>query len=154
MSLKTGKIMKTIKTIISDYQAKNVSVTDYCTKSLQVMSAPAHQLAFSSLVNKQDLLNLQYNDDLPLSGVPYVLKDNVATKMLPTTSSSLTMANFKPNYDATIYQLLKKAGAVMLGKTALDELGMGGTGKHACTGVIHNPYNSDHIIGGSSSGSC
>ena len=147
------KIMKTIKEITNGYQTKQISVTDYCHQSLKAMSATKHQIAFTSLVSNDHLANLQYQQDLPLSGVPYVLKDNVATKKWPTTSSSLTLANFKPNYDATIYQLLDKAGAVMLGKTVLDELGMGGTGKHACTGVIHNPYNQDHIIGGSSSGS-
>ena len=88
-----------------------------------------------------------------LSGIPYALKDNVSTKGILTTGSSNILANYVPVYDATIYKKLKAAGAVLVGKTVLDELAIGGTGTTGHTGVVRNPWDSSRQIGGSSAGS-
>lgn len=88
-----------------------------------------------------------------LSGIPYVLKDNISTKGILTTASSNILKNYVPVYDATIYKKLKEAGAVLVGKTVLDELAMGGTGTTGHTGVVKNPWDSERQIGGSSAGS-
>ena len=88
-----------------------------------------------------------------LSGIPYALKDNISTKGILTTASSNILKNYVPVYDATIYKKLKEAGAVLVGKTVLDELAMGGTGTTGHTGVVKNPWNSERQIGGSSAGS-
>ena len=88
-----------------------------------------------------------------LSGIPYALKDNISTKGILTTASSNILKNYVPVYDATIYKKLKDAGAVLVGKTVLDELAMGGTGTTGHTGIVRNPWDKTRQIGGSSAGS-
>ncbi len=88
-----------------------------------------------------------------LSGIPYALKDNISTKGILTTSSSNILKNYMPIYNATVYQKLESAGAVLMGKTVLDELAMGGTGTTGHTGIVKNPWDSSRQIGGSSAGS-
>lgn len=88
-----------------------------------------------------------------LSGIPYALKDNISTKGILTTASSNILSNYVPVYDATIYKKLKEAGAVLMGKTVLDELAMGGTGTTGHTGIVRNPWDKNRQIGGSSAGS-
>lgn len=88
-----------------------------------------------------------------LSGIPYALKDNISTSGILTTASSNILKNYVPVYDATIYKKLKDSGAVLIGKTVLDELAMGGTGTTGHTGAVKNPWNSSRQIGGSSAGS-
>jgi aspartyl-tRNA(Asn)/glutamyl-tRNA(Gln) amidotransferase subunit A len=88
-----------------------------------------------------------------LSDVPIALKDNVITKGILTTGGSLLLSNYIPPYDATIVRKMKKAGAVFVAKTSLDELGMGGTGTASFNGVVKNPRDLTRQAGGSSSGS-
>ena len=88
-----------------------------------------------------------------LRGIPYALKDNISTKGILTTASSNILKDYVPLYDATIYKKLKESGAVLMGKTVLDELAMGGTGTTGHTGVVRNPWNKERMIGGSSAGS-
>ena len=88
-----------------------------------------------------------------ISGIPYALKDNVSTKGILTTGSSNILSNYVPVYDSTIYKKLKEAGAVLVGKTVLDELAIGGTGTTGHTGAVCNPWDSSRQIGGSSAGS-
>lgn len=88
-----------------------------------------------------------------LSGIPYALKDNISTKGILTTSSSNILKNYVPVYNATVYQKLEEAGAVLMGKTVLDELAMGGTGTTGHTGIVKNPWDETRQIGGSSAGS-
>lgn len=88
-----------------------------------------------------------------LSGIPYALKDNISTKGILTTASSNILKNYVPVYDATIYKKLKDAGAVLMGKTVMDELALGGTGTTGHTGIVRNPWNKEREIGGSSAGS-
>ena len=95
---------------------------------------------------------LDVTDDI-ISGIPYGLKDNISTKGIRTTACSNTLKDYVPPYDATCYLNLKKHNAIMIGKTTLDELAMGGTGTTGNTGVTHNPYDLDRMAGGSSCGS-
>ena len=90
---------------------------------------------------------------LPFYGIPIVLKDNVSTKGIRTTASSRILDNYIPVYDAHIVKKLKEAGAILIAKTSMDELGMGGTNLSAYTGPVLNPYDSSRISGGSSGGS-
>ncbi|UNT95670.1 amidase [Allobaculum mucilyticum] len=89
----------------------------------------------------------------PLAGIPVVLKDNINSKGLRTTASSKILDNYVPVYDATIVEKLTNAGAVIVAKSSMDELGMGGTNRNAATGPAANPWNTAHITGGSSGGS-
>lgn len=95
----------------------------------------------------------QESESGPLAGVHVVLKDNINTKGHLTTASSKILENYVPVYDATITKKLKDAGAVIVAKSSMDELGMGGTNKNALTGAVHNPYDLNRISGGSSGGS-
>ncbi len=88
-----------------------------------------------------------------LSNIPYVLKDNFSTSGILTTASSNILKNYIPVYDSTVYKKLKEAGAVLIGKTVLDELAMGGTGTTGHTGPTLNPWDKKRLIGGSSCGS-
>lgn len=88
-----------------------------------------------------------------ISGIPYALKDNVSTKNILTTASSNILKDYIPVYNATVYEKLKNSGAVLIGKTVMDELAMGGTGTTGHTGTVYNPLDSSRLVGGSSSGS-
>ena len=90
----------------------------------------------------------------PLAGVPAAIKDNMCTKGMRTTCSSKILENFVPTYTAEAVLNLEKAGAVILGKTNMDEFAMGSTTETPAYGVTRNPWNTEHVPGGSSGGSC
>ena len=90
----------------------------------------------------------------PLAGVPVAIKDNICIKGMRTTCSSKILSDFVPTYTAQAVENLIKAGAVILGKTNMDEFAMGSTTETSAYGVTRNPWNPDHVPGGSSGGSC
>ncbi|MFO7276694.1 MAG: amidase [Pseudomonadota bacterium] len=89
----------------------------------------------------------------PLHGVPIALKDNIDTAGLRTTAASALFANRVPDADAEVWRRLRDAGAVLLGKLNMHELAYGGTSAITHFGPVRNPWNPDHIPGGSSGGS-
>jgi aspartyl-tRNA(Asn)/glutamyl-tRNA(Gln) amidotransferase subunit A len=89
----------------------------------------------------------------PLAGVPVAIKDNMCTEGMLTTCSSRILGNFVPTYTAEAVMNLEKAGAVILGKTNMDEFAMGSTTETSAFGVTKNPWNEEHVPGGSSGGS-
>ncbi len=101
---------------------------------------------FSSKLSHFDENNL-------LSCIPYSLKDNICTKNILTTGGSKFLSTYAPPYNATCYELLQHAGAILLSKDSLDEFGLGGTGHYCFSGIVSNPNDSTKITGGSSSGS-
>ena len=105
--------------------------------------------SFVTIIDK-----FKYKDrDSKINGIPYALKDNFSTTGILTTAFSNILKDYVPVYDATVYKKLKSAGGVLVGKTVLDELAMGGTGTTGHTGVVKNPWNKECMIGGSSAGS-
>ncbi len=96
---------------------------------------------------------LKGDDPGPLAGVPVAIKDLLCTEGLRTTACSRALENFVPPYSATIVTRLRKAGAIILGKTNLDEFGMGSSNESSHFGPVRNPWSVEHVPGGSSGGS-
>jgi len=115
--------------------------------------------AFEYICEKEALEQASKLDDTNknslLWGIPYVLKDNFSTKDIPTCGSSNILSGYIPVYSSEVYNRLAKAGAILIGKTTLDELAMGGTGMSGHLGYTYNPWDPSHthMVGGSSCGS-
>lgn len=87
-----------------------------------------------------------------LEGVPMTLKDNISTKGIETTCCSKILTGYKPIYNATVWELLQTQNAVMLGKSNMDEFAMGSSCETSYFGGANNPFNINHVAGGSSGG--
>lgn len=155
MSLTAVELGKKIK-------AKEVTVEAAVREALDAVCAKEEQVHSFVTVDEEGALarakEVQAQIDAgeltgPLAGVPVAIKDNMCTEGLLTTCSSKILYNFIPTYTAEAVKKLEEAGAVIIGKTNMDEFAMGSTTETSAYGVTRNPWNPEHVPGGSSGGS-
>lgn len=147
-----------LMTIHQAFQEKKITPLELVKAALQ-RAKENQDNAFEIILENEALAAAEnigeFEPDNLLWGIPYTLKDNIATKGIPTTGGSNILNGYRPTYDATVYKLLQAKKAILIGKTTLDEFGMGGRGTSGHLGRTTNPYDSSkqHLIGGSSAGS-
>lgn len=143
-------------------KAKEVSVLDATNAVLEQIEKTEEKYNCYVTVDKEGALKaaneVQAKIDAgeldgPLAGVPVAIKDNMCTEGLLTTCSSKILGNFIPTFSSEAVVNLQKAGAVIIGKTNMDEFAMGSTTETSAYGVTRNPRNPEHVPGGSSGGS-
>lgn len=132
------------KAFLDNISRKDVSIGAYITVCSELA------LKCAELSDKRVLENSRLG---PLDGIPYALKDNICTSGIRTTCASKMLKDFVPPYDATVYSMLKNAGAVLLGKLNMDEFAMGSTTAYSAFHHTNNPHSLTHCPGGSSGGS-
>lgn len=144
-------------------KAKEVTVVEATNAALEQIEKMEQEINSYVTIDKEGALKraeevqrLIDNGTLtgPLAGVPVAIKDNMCTEGMLTTCSSKILENFKPAYTAQAVVNLEEAGAVILGKTNMDEFAMGSTTETSAYGETKNPWNTEHVPGGSSGGSC
>ena len=154
----------TAVTLGKKIKAKEITVAEAVSAVLEQIEAVEGDVhAYVTLKDKEKVLKkaeeIQAKIDAgeldgPLAGVPVAVKDNMCTEGVLTTCSSKILSNFKPTYTAEAVKNLEKAGAVIIGKTNMDEFAMGSTTETSAYGVTRNPWDLEHVPGGSSGGSC
>ncbi len=148
--------------IAGQVRAGEISATEVVSRHLSAIDRLDPELnAFVTVLHGQALATAAEidrrvaagEDPGPLAGVPVAVKDNLCTLGVPTTCSSRMLEHWRPPYDATVVQRLATAGAVMVGKTNLDEFAMGSSTENSAFGPTRNPYDTGRVPGGSSGGS-
>lgn len=139
--------------MIKEIRENREAAAEVCRKAYADIQAlqPKLNAVITFIDPEEQLANLP--EEGLLRGVPVAVKDNCCTKGIRTTAGSAILQDFIPPYDSTIAEKLKKEGAVMICKSSMDELAMGGANTTAFTGPVHNPWDKDRIPGGSSGGS-
>ena len=153
--------MSILKTLRQKLDDKSVSAVELTTTYLKEIKHKNNSLnAFISVNEAKALAHAKEMDDLIikgkatlLTGIPIAHKDNLCTDVMTTTCGSKILSNYQSPFNATIVDKLKNQGMTLLGKTNMDEFGMGSTNEHSFFGAVKNPYDLHHVPGGSSGGS-
>jgi len=153
---------KPISEIVRDVHAGNESARSLCARTLEAVEGRGKELnAFITVCGESalkradelDALPLDAKKSMPLCGIPIAVKDNICTDGIKTTCASRMLESFVPPYSATVVEALTGAGAVVIGKTNLDEFAMGSSNETSYFGPVRNPRDPRKIPGGSSGGS-
>jgi aspartyl-tRNA(Asn)/glutamyl-tRNA(Gln) amidotransferase subunit A len=152
----------TIEQAAAKLRAKKVSAVELARESLRAIHADQARLnAFVTITEEVALAQAERADDElsrgidrgPLHGIPYALKDVFSTKGIRTTCGSKILADHVPDHDSAVYEKLRTAGAVLMGKAGMQEFAYGITCNNPHFGAIRNPHDPERIPGGSSGGS-
>lgn len=138
------KVAEAVEAVFEQIDKTEESLNCYVT--LEKEKALRQAAVIQEKIDKKELTG-------PLAGVPFAVKDNMCTKGTLTTCSSKILSNFVPTFSAEAVLRLEAAGAVIIGKTNMDEFAMGSTTETSYYGVTRNPKNPEHVPGGSSGGS-
>lgn len=153
---------KNIQKLHSQIANKEISVRDLAEKALSRIAEVEPKIhAFITISSDEALKRADTLDGEIASGnirgilhgIPIAVKDNISTKGIPTTCASRILENYIPPYNATVVERLEDAGAVIVGKTNMDEFAMGSSTEHSAFGITRNPWNLELAPGGSSGGS-
>ncbi len=146
--------------LLERLRAREVSAVDVVRAFLRRIEAVDGELNAFVRINPEaerqaaELDRMSGGDlDRPLAGLPVAVKDNICTAGLETTCGSRILGDFVPSGDATAVARLHDAGAIVLGKTNMDEFGMGSSNENSAVGPVRNPWDPDRVPGGSSGGS-
>lgn len=146
--------IKEVSEALSDGKITSAELTKSCLKEI---ADKKYLNAFISL-NEDPLKDAEKSDNQdkrrgPIDGIPLAIKDNILIEEQKCTAGSKILENFIAPYDATVIEKLKKAGAIFLGKTNMDEFAMGSSTENSAFGPTHNPRDIERVPGGSSGGS-
>jgi len=159
---KTEPTRLTIHELVDAYRAGDTTPTAATEAYLARIAAHDEKIgAFLTVTRDEALSEARVSDERyrkgmprgPLDGVPVALKDVFCTRRVRTTCGSKILSTFVPPYDATVVTRLRDAGAVVLGKTNMDEFAMGSSTEHSAFKPTHNPWDLARVPGGSSGGS-
>lgn len=151
-----------VEEAVKKVQAGEISAKSLVEKSLKTIHEKNSVInAFiticdeSAIKTAENLDNLSTDEKkkLPLCGIPVAIKDNIAVKNIRMTCASKMLENFVPPFDAHIVEELKKAGAIIIGKTNMDEFAMGSSNETSFFKAVKNPHDNTRVSGGSSGGS-
>ncbi|MEM4399206.1 MAG: Asp-tRNA(Asn)/Glu-tRNA(Gln) amidotransferase subunit GatA [Candidatus Nitrosocaldus sp.] len=163
----SSKIALSAYELVEEVKVGSISVEDYIASMIERIGSMDERINAYITLNDHALEEARMIDKMvkgysndngsyatkSLLGVPLAVKDNISTQGIRTTCASRMLEDYVPLYDATVVKRLKGAGAIVIGKTNMDEFGMGSTTEFSAFGATHNPWVYERVAGGSSGGS-
>ncbi|MFG3613903.1 Asp-tRNA(Asn)/Glu-tRNA(Gln) amidotransferase subunit GatA [Rummeliibacillus stabekisii] len=151
---------KSAKELQELLHSKEITIADLTKEAYDRIDALDGEVGAFLALNKEQALKeaeemdkVPFEERGPLFGMPIGVKDNIVTEGLETTCASKILEGFNPIYNATVVNKLKEAGMVNVGKINMDEFAMGSANENSSIKPVHNPWNFEHVPGGSSGGS-